>query len=612
MQGQALHRKLIDYLHAKDVGRYVELPQIAVMGDTSSGKSSLLTAISKVQFPSNDQITTRCPVRLRMEKSRDQTRIKVGIKWHASSAYRNEDAWPTKEFHSFDEISKTIEEAQQCILDYAKREVAQDIIEIEIRSSDSVDLTLIDLPGIVRSVGKGESESLVQDIAHLINEFLRNERCIILAVVPANVDFHNSQIMADAIKVDPKTCRTIPVITKPDLIDPGAEDAIKELLLGKKKEFALGFNMIRCRGQKALNDGVTVSQGLQQEENFFKSNYPWRDIEDRSLFGVDSLRDKLSSLQVKMIEDSVPSIMREVVQKKKAAAEELQRLGMDLSTDGLRRQFYNQVADGAVRFLEAEVMGKGQYRLEDGFEWRASLERRFSRFAEAVLRSRLATVALVAEGNPVYVRGANGEEARGVVYKLEDSLAYVDPAEANVTITQARRKLFFTDKERMTVPNGHHFQVDDRAVLSDKQPVKVHSLEGNTSCWVEPYRAIPLGDLRACDDWLEERVARSSSGDLPCFLSAAVFNSVVSDVVQADLAPLCRGFLEDCCDQVLGAILSHSNSILPYFLANCVCMYPPKASLIPVYALAGVVPRGPCNHSDCVWRPSQSPGLPQG
>lgn len=44
-------------------------------------------------------------------------------------------------------------------------------------------------------------------------------RCVILAVHPSNVDFHNSQILAEAKKVDPKTRRTIPVLTKPDLID---------------------------------------------------------------------------------------------------------------------------------------------------------------------------------------------------------------------------------------------------------------------------------------------------------------------------------------------------------------------------------------------------------
>ena len=40
--------------------------------------------------------------------------------------------------------------------------------------------------------------------------------------------------MAEAIKVDPSTKRTIPVITKPDLIDKGTENDIKDLLLGRK------------------------------------------------------------------------------------------------------------------------------------------------------------------------------------------------------------------------------------------------------------------------------------------------------------------------------------------------------------------------------------------
>jgi hypothetical protein len=41
--------------------------------------------------------------------------------------------------------------------------------------------------------------------------------------------------------------------------------------------------------------------------------------------------------------------MAEVTQKKLAAAEELKRLGQDLSTDAVRRECYNQVIDCAVR-----------------------------------------------------------------------------------------------------------------------------------------------------------------------------------------------------------------------------------------------------------------------
>lgn len=42
--------------------------------------------------------------------------------------------------------------------------MAKDIVEVEMNGADLPDLTLIDLPGIVRSVGKDEDISLVDDI----------------------------------------------------------------------------------------------------------------------------------------------------------------------------------------------------------------------------------------------------------------------------------------------------------------------------------------------------------------------------------------------------------------------------------------------------------------
>ena len=74
---------------------------------------------------------------------------------------------------------------------------------------------------------------------------MKNNRCVILAVLPANVDFHNSQTMTVALKVDPDANRTIPVLAKPDLIDPGVEGSVKELLLGNKThKFKMGFHMV--------------------------------------------------------------------------------------------------------------------------------------------------------------------------------------------------------------------------------------------------------------------------------------------------------------------------------------------------------------------------------
>jgi ABC-type antimicrobial peptide transport system ATPase subunit len=81
------YRKFVDALYAEGFGDDIKLPQIAVMGDTSSGKSSLLSMLSGIEFPSSDKLTTRCPTRLHMKKDRSGSNAfyaKVDIYWRGS------------------------------------------------------------------------------------------------------------------------------------------------------------------------------------------------------------------------------------------------------------------------------------------------------------------------------------------------------------------------------------------------------------------------------------------------------------------------------------------------------------------------------------------------
>ncbi len=50
---------LIDHLRSQGVGSDLPLPQIAVMGDQSCGKSSVLEAISGIPFPRGSGLVTR-------------------------------------------------------------------------------------------------------------------------------------------------------------------------------------------------------------------------------------------------------------------------------------------------------------------------------------------------------------------------------------------------------------------------------------------------------------------------------------------------------------------------------------------------------------------------
>ncbi|KAL3263805.1 hypothetical protein ABHI18_001407, partial [Aspergillus niger] len=49
----------IDRLFACNVGEYINLPQLVVVGDQSSGKSSVLEGLTKLKFPRNSGLCTR-------------------------------------------------------------------------------------------------------------------------------------------------------------------------------------------------------------------------------------------------------------------------------------------------------------------------------------------------------------------------------------------------------------------------------------------------------------------------------------------------------------------------------------------------------------------------
>ncbi len=68
---------LIDELRGIGVEQYYPIPQIAVMGDQSSGKSSVLEAICGVPFPRGKGLVTKCATLITMKQ------LPLGSKWSA-------------------------------------------------------------------------------------------------------------------------------------------------------------------------------------------------------------------------------------------------------------------------------------------------------------------------------------------------------------------------------------------------------------------------------------------------------------------------------------------------------------------------------------------------
>jgi GTPase SAR1 family protein len=489
--GNARVRDFMDKLTATtNVSKYVELPMIAVMGDTSSGKSSLLSSISMVELPSNSKLTTRCPTMLRMSKS-DKKYATVSIQWKQKpDSVKEEDlAFPmeTIEEDHWDTLPDIIDRAQQHIITWTGKEVARDCVHVNVFAPHCHDLTLIDLPGIVRSRGEGESASIVEDIDGLIQDNLSNSRCMILAVVPANVDFHNSQIMANAKEVDPDTRRTIPVITKPDLIDSGAEDDVLQLLRGEKIKFDLGFHMIKGRGQAELDQNMSIAGGLTVESSFFQNTQPWRDIDNRDMFGTAQLRTKLGELQLQMIRDTIPDIVKNMSEKKQLAEGELQEMGQMFGTPSDRLLYFRNRIHVFVTQLKASLTGNGFTGTYVPAS--AALHKAAKVFQDSIQKGRLSNISELSVGTRVIATKGTNDPIKGEVTRV------------------------WTDFIKVTCDkNG---EVTDFAV--------------------EEVRRDPA--------WLMDIISEQRTHTFPCFLNEQVFRAVSSDFTEKDCVPHCHAIL---------------------------------------------------------------------
>jgi len=365
-------RELINLLRSHGVDKHVELPQIAVMGDTSSGKSSVLSALSGIQFPSSDRLCTRCPTQLQLKNAsifrgsvyiqRYESNKNTSSNGNINSNNQPSSVPQTKQIFSLVEITRAIQEMTDTIIreDTGTTITISDDREIVIRveGPDLPNLTLIDLPGLVRAVGDGEDATLIPRVRALVQRYLVQERTIILAVVPGNVDMHNTEILHMAKEVDPMGHRTISVLTKLDLVDKGAERSVIDLLENRTKSLKLGYHAVRCRGQFDVTNGVNIEQGLLNENTFFNTHGDWSRV-SKKLVGTVNLKQKLSNLLEEHIEKALPFVQTEICRQLDTCQADLVDLGPAMQSTSERRRLFEK----SLRTLEQSVVGgiKGTY-----------------------------------------------------------------------------------------------------------------------------------------------------------------------------------------------------------------------------------------------------------
>jgi hypothetical protein len=94
----------IDRLFACNAGEYVDLPQLVVVGDQSSGKSSVLEGLTSLPFPRDSGLCTRFATHITFRRSSETKMIASIIPAKGSPQDRQERlrAWSTKPIQFLD------------------------------------------------------------------------------------------------------------------------------------------------------------------------------------------------------------------------------------------------------------------------------------------------------------------------------------------------------------------------------------------------------------------------------------------------------------------------------------------------------------------------------
>jgi GTPase SAR1 family protein len=340
-------------LQARGIQHVASLPELVLVGDQSSGKSSLMSAIAGLSLPRSSGTCTRCPIHIRVSRAdewscrvflkqdyefrppnrqlteRDVTgnnKFPPWVKLDPSRQARREFKTVRDQFDS-EEIETVLRCAQVAILnpsthyqmfipklkgeasDSVREQVLENVrrkeerteaqfspntVALEVKGPDLADLNFYDLPGVFMTARRAEDAFLERVVQNLTREYISRPTAIILCAVPMNQDTENS-LALKIIRGQRAENRCIGVMTKADLLPREDHAALSWLAMLNGQAHHTGNGYFITSRQ-----GSDLEEQNKMEETFFNrtadATGQWPEVFDdfKEKCGVEKLKAFLS------------------------------------------------------------------------------------------------------------------------------------------------------------------------------------------------------------------------------------------------------------------------------------------------------------------------------
>ncbi|CAM9094534.1 unnamed protein product, partial [Heterosigma akashiwo] len=326
----------IEQIRAHLTEERVSVPGVVVAGAQSAGKSSVLEALSGVNLPRGETITTRVPLLLRME-------CRPSIENPYALIGTDPDLEGSGKFISdLELIADNITELTRDLA--GEGGAVQDTpIHLKIVRPDGPTMSVIDLPGIAYTSADSNVEEVIQEqTTALIKKYCEQQEMIILVVVPAVDDFAACEALKIAKQFDREGERTLGVVTKSDMVGIGTDFVCKMHAEGPGHiKLKLGFVALRNRTSNEISQSITLDAVKELERDFFMTSNAVKGLKETH-WGLDTLVRKIVSIQGKKVSEFLPRIRALCKEKLVDINSELQKLGDPLADESARRCFLLQ------------------------------------------------------------------------------------------------------------------------------------------------------------------------------------------------------------------------------------------------------------------------------